>query len=578
MGYRIYRKPLDIVLETFLGGVRHDTFWALRDIDLKVREGDRLGIVGPNGAGKSTLLKIICGNLSQTSGRVDVNGRISSLLSMTPAWNEEETGIENIKNNLLLQGVVRRQIPNLIEEIVDFTELGAFIYQPVKTYSTGMGARLSFAIATATNPDILIIDEVLGTGDGYFAAKASERMKTFCRRGRAIVFVSHSVAAVQQLCDRVLWMQNGSVRMVGSADKVLAQYELDYRRSEDEATRVGNAALLSHAAPSPDPCEVSETRIYFRIVPQDGSHLKRTHYINSIILIEADSARTTQIPLEFAGYNCAKSEAYLDVASSEWGRIYEKHGIICRALQRITGRNVGGQFSVAGEHFGIEKNGAARISLTFTSFCDFEDEKLEVQILDWNLAEWRRLGELTAQPSDQKGWVENTVTGSFLLPESSVLKRLTAELIAQQRQSVVITKVSLLVSNTEVAVLTEGTPFSVGVEVSFNSQIKNADVGIKITRNDGTYVFWQSSGMTSEGNLSNVEGLKTIAFVFEENLLGCGEYYVNAYVANGWNFPNNYPYSQVYDRKVNALIFRVKPLHEGLDFGIIAKVVPVQVS
>ena len=179
VSYQMYAKPVDQLKELVLGGIRHETFWALRDISLKVKEGERVGIVGPNGAGKSTLLKVISGTMSATNGQVKTYGRISSLLSMVPAWNEEETGIENIKFNLLLNGVPEKRIPDLVEEISDFTELGPFLFNPVKTYSTGMGARLSFGIATATEPDILIIDEVLGTGDGYFAWKA---MKRICKR------------------------------------------------------------------------------------------------------------------------------------------------------------------------------------------------------------------------------------------------------------------------------------------------------------------------------------------------------------------------------------------------------------
>ena len=234
MAYRLYSKPTDLLKEALFGGVHHDTFWAVRDVSLEVFEGERVGIIGPNGAGKSTLLQIITGNLKPAAGQVRVIGRISSLLSMVPAWNSEETGIQNIKFNLFMQGTPERQIPRLIEEIVEFTELGAFIYHPVKTYSTGMSTRLSFAIATATEPDILIIDEVLGTGDGYFAAKAHRRMLEFCARGRALLFVSHALPAVRQMCSRVMWMQNGSVRLQGEADYVLKQYELDYRKAEDE--------------------------------------------------------------------------------------------------------------------------------------------------------------------------------------------------------------------------------------------------------------------------------------------------------------------------------------------------------
>ena len=133
MGYRLYAKPADMLREALFGGVRHDTFWALRDVSLNVYEGQRLGIIGHNGAGKSTLLQLIAGNLQPTTGHIAVNGRISSLLSLVPSWNPDETGLENIKFNLLIQGVDPREIPEKIDDIVDFTDLGPFIYQPLKT-------------------------------------------------------------------------------------------------------------------------------------------------------------------------------------------------------------------------------------------------------------------------------------------------------------------------------------------------------------------------------------------------------------------------------------------------------------
>ena len=226
--------------ELLFGGMHHDRFWGLRNVSLKVFEGERVGIIGPNGAGKSTLLKVICGGLRPSSGSVRTVGSISSLLSMVPGWHEDDTGIENIKYNLMVKGVPSARVPAIIDDIIDFTELGQFIFHPVRTYSTGMSARLSFAIATAIEPEILIIDEVLGTGDGYFAWKAMKRMQEFCARGRAIVFVSHSMASVQQMCDRAVWMQHGSVRLEGEVSYVLKQYELDFRKSEDEVSTDGS--------------------------------------------------------------------------------------------------------------------------------------------------------------------------------------------------------------------------------------------------------------------------------------------------------------------------------------------------
>ena len=161
-----------------------------------------------------------------------------------PSWNPDETGLENIKFNLLIQGVDPREIPEKIDDIVDFTDLGPFIYQPLKTYSTGMSARLAFAIATAIDPEILILDEVLGAGDGYFAGRAARRMQTMCDRGKALLFVSHATAAVRMICDTCIWLENGQVRLRGPVETVVRQYEEDILRQQDETLREGNRCRL----------------------------------------------------------------------------------------------------------------------------------------------------------------------------------------------------------------------------------------------------------------------------------------------------------------------------------------------
>ena len=170
--FRIYSKPSDALKEFLLRRNRSDQFWALRDISFRLGLRQRLGIVGANGSGKSTLLRVITGNLAPTTGTVEVNGRMSAVLSLNSVLKPDETAFENIRFNLLLHGCPRRQIEDRIEEIIDFAELGPFAYKPVKTFSTGMGARLAFGIATSLDPEILIVDEVLSVGDAYFTAKA----------------------------------------------------------------------------------------------------------------------------------------------------------------------------------------------------------------------------------------------------------------------------------------------------------------------------------------------------------------------------------------------------------------------
>lgn len=194
--------------------VKSEQFQALNEVNLVVRKGERLGIVGHNGAGKSTLLKIICGNVLPTEGNVIVHGNIQALLELGTGFHPEFTGRENIVASLGYMGCDSGEIGSMINEIIDFAEIGDFIDQPIKTYSAGMYARLAFATATSIEPEILIIDEILGAGDAYFACKCMERMKELTERsGATVLFVSHDLGSVQQMCERVIWVDHGRIVM-----------------------------------------------------------------------------------------------------------------------------------------------------------------------------------------------------------------------------------------------------------------------------------------------------------------------------------------------------------------------------
>lgn len=575
VAYKMYSKPTDILREAIFGGQRHDKFWALRDVSLKIRDGERIGIVGPNGAGKSTLLKVIAGNLTPTSGKISVNGKISSLLSMTPAWNEEANGIENIRFNLLLQGMPDKQIARAVEDIIDFTELGQFIYQPVKTYSTGMGARLSFAIATATEPDILIIDEVLGTGDGYFAAKAYQRMQEFCERGRALLFVSHSVAAVQQMCSTAIWMQHGTVRMMGDAQEVLAKYEFDYRQSEDEATRGKQIQAGMVVTSKPSVTEIGEEAIRLRIVPESGLRFSTNHYVRKIVVENPLANLASELPLALP-IDDANAAGRLDLLSSEWGRLHERYGIDCRLLQRASGRSPGGQITLGHELALADEAGMVHLRISVEIASHKKTESLTLEALDLSAGAWKG-SRLIRSESLSQGWERLEFEVDVPLLKEEIAFQVREALIKQGRGEVEIAGVEMRASGKPVRSVREYESFDVAVHVLFNKAVPVVDVGLKFSRADGTYVYWQSSGMV-DANIVNASGPRTVTFQIQDNVFGAGEYFVNAYVADGWKFPENYPYAQVYHRMVNALAFRIVPAKEGVDCGIVAKLFPVVVD
>ncbi len=242
--YQIYARPQDRLkqslssrLQRLWGGHARSyfrEFWALKDISFEVERGETLGVIGRNGSGKSTLLQIICGTLVPTLGTVESQGRVAALLELGSGFNPEFTGRENVHLNATILGISRNEIETRFDSIVTFSELGEFIDQPVKAYSSGMYVRLAFAVAIHLSPDILIVDEALAVGDARFQAKCMRRIKEIQESGTTILFVSHDVATVRTLCRRALWLDQGNLRMVGEVFPVTGRY-MEYLFDEQYA-------------------------------------------------------------------------------------------------------------------------------------------------------------------------------------------------------------------------------------------------------------------------------------------------------------------------------------------------------
>ncbi len=224
--FRIYEKPHHRLLQGFWRGRKryYRDFHALKRVSLTITTGETVGVVGRNGSGKSTLLQIICGTLLPTEGGVETKGRIAALLELGAGFNPEFSGRDNVYLNASIMGLGRAEIDACFEGIERFAEIGEFIDQPVKTYSSGMFVRLAFSVAIHLDPQILIIDEALSVGDARFQAKCLNRIKEMKESGKTILFVSHDISSVRALCDRVLWLDQGEVRMIGDVFSVTAQY------------------------------------------------------------------------------------------------------------------------------------------------------------------------------------------------------------------------------------------------------------------------------------------------------------------------------------------------------------------
>lgn len=254
--YRLYRSKADRVAEVFLpfGKPRHHEHHALRDISFEVQKGESVGIIGRNGSGKSTLLKVLTGVLAPTSGNVQVQGKIASLLELGAGFNPELTGRENIYFNGTLMGCSRAEIEKRLDEIIAFADIGEFIDQPVKVYSSGMFVRLAFAVSVHVDPDVLIVDEALAVGDVRFQKKCIDFMRRFKDSGKTILFVSHDIFTVKSFCNRLVLIHDGQVEAIGDPDEVANRYhQLMFPKSADAPTHaVSTGAHLDLPVPRED--------------------------------------------------------------------------------------------------------------------------------------------------------------------------------------------------------------------------------------------------------------------------------------------------------------------------------------
>ncbi|MCI8830852.1 MAG: ABC transporter ATP-binding protein [Lachnospiraceae bacterium] len=249
--YKLYDKPIDRLKESLSPGKKeyHKDFYALNELSFHVEKGQTVGIIGTNGSGKSTILKIITGVLTPTTGQVEVNGKISALLELGAGFNMDYTGIENIYMNGTMMGYSKKEMDEKLQDILEFAEIGDFVYQPVKTYSSGMFVRLAFALAINVEPEILIVDEALSVGDVFFQSKCYRRMEEIRQRGTTILMVTHDMGSIIKYCDKVVLLNKGNFVAEGSAGHMVDLYKkilagqmesLDAELAEEKDGAAGN--------------------------------------------------------------------------------------------------------------------------------------------------------------------------------------------------------------------------------------------------------------------------------------------------------------------------------------------------
>ncbi len=291
--YRLYRSPAYKFLDLFglcpASGGFYSEHLALDRVDLVVGRGEKVAIIGRNGAGKSTLLKVITGLVPATSGRVDMHARVSNLLQIGSGFHPDFTGRQNVFATLAHQGIVGRDASALFDDIVAFAEIAEYIDQPMKTYSTGMCSRLMFSSAIVTNPEVLIVDEILGVGDAYFSHKSFERMRELCsNEGTTLLLVTHDIYSAMNLCDRFVWIDRGHVLFDGDGRAAVAMYEASIKAQEEQRLRQENATRLSL-----DPRESSNRRhVHVLVRSRNGFALNEPLALESLEISGAGGVST----------------------------------------------------------------------------------------------------------------------------------------------------------------------------------------------------------------------------------------------------------------------------------------------
>ncbi len=331
--YKLYPRPVDRIIDTFhlMPWKKYSEHHALKDVSFTVGKGETVGIIGTNGSGKSTILKIITGVLHQNSGEVKVDGRISALLELGAGFNSEYTGMENIYLNGTMIGFSKDEIDAKLQDILDFADIGEFVYQPVKTYSSGMFVRLAFAIAINIEPEILIVDEALSVGDVFFQAKCYRKFDDFKKMGKTILFVSHDLSSISKYCDRVILLNQGEKLGEGSPKEMIDAYKQvlvgQYSKdANDDATKSEVEAVINKGL-NPETLEYGSKKAKItscRITDEQGRETTAIIKGNDFTIhMEAEAIEDLQAPIfafsiknikgtEITGTNTMFEKAFLD--------------------------------------------------------------------------------------------------------------------------------------------------------------------------------------------------------------------------------------------------------------------------
>lgn len=541
--YKIHNRSRDKILDLLGFGrfvnKRAQDFWALKDINMNIKKGSKVALIGRNGAGKSTLLKIIAGTLAQSSGTVTINGRVSALMELGTGFHPDFTGKENIFASLSYMGIVGKAASDLYQDIVEFSELEEFIERPVKTYSAGMYARLAFATSTATKPEILIIDEILGAGDAYFISKSMERMKRLTADGTTVLFVSHDMASVQKLCNEAYWIDRGQVVMSGHILDVSAEYMASVRRQEESRLVARNIRLQQNNDRSLEE-SLKEELVYVHFITDSGAPTDK-HPISNIKLYH-DKKLVDELQIGTAMDNNANNELFIISDSGEninWSIPKEENGFRYRDFE-----DLGGQF----QHALVVFRKPAEVGLNHfieITYKDISEEIVKVEYYDGE--QYKEIGWLEAFADHQ--WK------TARLPIAAVNEQQTPVIEDGENQidvndrmnniriygsgEVIITKVKFYDANqVERHIFTSGEFKKARIYYYAKEEVLNPVFVLAYYLIDGTCAM-QILSNKDEFNVSSVKGHGFIEINFDPLLLGRGNYLVSVAIFKELNLVDN---------------------------------------
>ncbi len=580
--YKLFQHPSDKILhvlgiDRWCPGMRrrkYREFWALRDFSLQIRRGERLGIIGANGAGKSTLLKIITGSISPTEGCVTVNGSVQALLQLGTGFHPEFSGRENIRSYLNYHGLSASQSEDKEREIIGFAELHEFIEQPVKTYSAGMYARLAFSAATAITPDILVIDEVLGAGDAYFAGKCVERMRNLTREDNAtVLLVSHDTSAILRICTKVIWMNRGDIILAGEPHMVVQSYIEHVQRETEIRLRAREMALTKRRAQELFPAGGAYTRLLFRFISNDKQPKGRCAFAKASI--RDQKGAIAELRIGAAMDNAPNEPNYVidDATNTNWSAPASVDGRWIRFFKDRGGVDGHAPFILSVPAHLWERDEKFWLVIEHGPT---GDEEITLEI--WDGDRYQPLGVLPPVAKDftqttlaivRENDVPNTSQADMAHTNDAV--PVHANAIPERDESAVrIAGVDFVTNEREsTRVIPLGSKVDVVIRVEVLRPVIDPVFAVTFHTLDGTQMDHKNSQLLGS-NVGEISGAATATFSFTPFRLGPGDYLVTVAVLKYLDPENWFDTPPAYDRHDRRYCISVNNIElHGKNLGIV---------